>query len=100
MVGGAPHTWRTRKDPFEGVWCDVLGWLQEDLDTSAVALLGRLQETEPDRFSRAHLRALQRRVQQWRGIMANKLVYAASEATLPDPGGIPEIALVTGDPKS
>ena len=78
------------------MWCDVLGWLQEDLDTSAVALLGRLKETEPDRFSRAHLRTLQ----QWRGIMADNLVYAASEATLPDPGGIPEIALVTGDPKS
>ena len=25
-----PRTWRTRPDPFEGVWCDVLGWLQED----------------------------------------------------------------------
>ena len=58
--------------PFEGVWCDVLGWLQEDPDASAVALLGRLQETEPDRFSRAHLRTLQ----QWRGIMADKMVYA------------------------
>ena len=23
----APHNWRTRPDPFEGVWCDVLGWL-------------------------------------------------------------------------
>ena len=31
--------------------------------------------------------------------MADKLVYAASGATLPDPGGIPETALVTGDPK-
>ena len=61
-----------------------------------MALLGRLQETEPDRFSRAHLRTLQRRVQQWRGIMADKLVYAASGATLPDPGGIPEMALVRG----
>ena len=29
--------------------------------------------------------------------MADKLVYAASGATLPDPGGIPEMALVTGD---
>ena len=95
----APHTWRTRKDPFEGVRCDVLGWLQEDPDASAVGLLGRLQETEPDRFSRAHLRTLQRRVQRWRGIMADKLVYAASGATLPDPGGISEMALVTGDPK-
>ena len=44
--------------PFEGVWCDVLGWLQEDPDASAVALLGRLQEPEPDRISRAYLRAL------------------------------------------
>ena len=42
-------------------------------DASAVVLLGRLQEAEPDRFSRAHLRTLQRRVQQWRGIMAEKL---------------------------
>ena len=95
----APHTWRTRPDPFEGVWCDVLGWLQEDPDASAVALLGRLQETEPDRFSRAHLPTLQRRVQQWRGIMADQLVYAASGATLPDPGGIPKMALVTGNPR-
>ena len=95
----APRSWRTRKDPFEGVWCDVLGWLQEDPDPSAVALLGRLQEMEPDRFSRAHLRTLQRRVQQWRGIMVNKLVYAASEATLPDHDGMPEIALTTDDPK-
>ena len=87
------------KNPFEGVWCDVLGWLQEDPDASPVALLGRLQETEPDRFSRAHLRTLQRRVQQWRGIMADKLVYAASAATLPDPDGMPEIALTTDDPK-
>ncbi len=49
-------------------------WRQEDPNASAVVLLGRLQEAEPDRFSRAHLRTLQRRVQQWRGIMAKKLV--------------------------
>ncbi len=35
----APRTWRTREDPFAGVWCDVLGWLQEEPDASAVALL-------------------------------------------------------------
>ena len=74
--GGRPPPWLHRPDPFEGVWCDVLGWLQEDPDASAVVLLGRLQEAEPDRFTRAHLRTLQRRVQQWRGIMAEKLVYA------------------------
>ena len=94
-----PRTRRTRKDPFEGVWCDALGWLQTEPDASAVALLGRLQEAEPDRFSRSHLRTLQRRVLQWTGIMADKLVYAASEATLPDPNGMPEIALAVADLK-
>ena len=81
----------------------MLDWLQQDPDASAVALLGRLEEAEPDRFSRAHLRTLQRtlqrRVQQWRGIMASKLVYAASEVTLADHDGMPEMALAVGHPK-
>ena len=38
-------------------------------------------------------------LQQWRSIMASKLVYTASEATLPDYDGMPEIALAVGDPK-
>ena len=80
-----PRTWRTRPDPFEGVWCDVLGWLQEDPDASAMALLGRLQEAEPDRFSRAQLRTLQRRVRQWRGIMAEELAYATAGEPMAGP---------------
>ena len=40
-----------------------------------------------------------RKVQQWQGIMANKLVYAPSEATLPGPAGMTEMALAAGDPK-
>ena len=55
----APRTWRTRRDPFEGVWCDVRVFLQKDPDAIAVALLERLQSTYPDRFRRAHLRTLQ-----------------------------------------
>ena len=94
-----PRTWRTRPDPFEGVWCDVLSWLQEDSDASAVVLLGRLQEAEPDRFSRAHLRTLQRRVQQWRGIMAKKLVYAAAGEPMAGLPAMPELALVGADPR-
>ena len=94
-----PRTWRTRPDPFEGVWCDVLSWLQEDPDASAVALLGRLQEAEPDRFSRAHLRTLQRRVQQWRGIMAKELVYAAAGEPRAEPAAMPELALAGAEPR-
>ena len=58
----APCIRRTRKDPFEGLWCDVLAWLREEPDASAVALLGRLQSDHPDRFSRARLRIPQRQV--------------------------------------
>ena len=77
----APRTWRTRPDPFEGVWCEVLSWLQEDPDSSAVTLLERLQSAYPDRFGRCHLRTLQRRVQHWRGIMASQLVYPVTGET-------------------
>ena len=31
----APRHWRTREDPFEGVWCGVLLWLQDDPDATA-----------------------------------------------------------------
>ena len=83
----------------KGVWCDVLSWLQEDPDASAVVLRGRLQEAEPDRFSRAHLRTLQRRVQQWRGIMAKELVYAAAGEPRAEPAAMPELALAGVDPR-
>ena len=46
----------------------MLSWLQEDPDAKAIALLNRLKPAHPDRFSDTHLRTLQRRVQQWRGI--------------------------------
>ena len=77
----------------------MLSWLQEDPDASAVVLLGRLQEAEPERFSRAHLRTLQRRVQQWRGIMSKELVYAAAGEPMAEPSAMPELALAGADPK-
>ena len=52
-----PRHWRTRKDPFEGVWCDVLEWLQEDPDASAMALLGRLQADHDSPGQPAHVAA-------------------------------------------
>ena len=72
-----PRHWRTRKDPFEGVWSDMLLWLGKDPDTNAKDLLARLSGAHPGRFGAAQLRTLQRRVKDWRGIMARRLVYAA-----------------------
>ena len=42
---------------------------------------------------------LQRRVQQWRGIMAKKLVYAAAGEPRPEFHEIPDLVLVGADPK-
>jgi hypothetical protein len=38
-----PRTWRTRKVPFEGVWPELLLWLQEGPEATAQSLLERLQ---------------------------------------------------------
>ena len=94
-----PRTWGTRTDPFEGVWRDVLSWLQEDPDAKAIALLNRLKSAHPDRFRDTHLRTLPRRVQQWRGIKAKELVYAAVYEPVPELPAMPELALVGARPQ-
>ncbi len=58
-----------------------------------------LDTGHPDRFSDTHLRTLQRRVQQWRGIMAKKLVYATDGEPMAEPPAMPELALVGVYPK-
>jgi hypothetical protein len=68
--------WRTRKDPFESVWLDVLQWLQRDPDETARGLFERLRQKHPGRFSDGQLRTLQRRLREWRQVMAKQLVYA------------------------
>ena len=81
------------------MWCDVLGWLQEDPDASAVALLDRLQSTYPDGFNRARLSTLQRRALQLRGIMASKLVYPVSSETAWYERSMPELEPAGSGPK-
>jgi len=74
-----PRNWRTRKDPFEGVWSDILLWLQKDPDATAKSLFQRLRTSHPGRFSDGQLRTLQRRIKGWREVMARDLVYACLE---------------------
>ena len=64
-----------RKDPFKSVWLDVLGWLQKEPDSTAKALFERLQREHPGSFQDGQLRTLQRRVREWRGIMAKKHLH-------------------------
>ena len=70
---------RTRPDPFEGVWCEILDCLQQQPDAKAAELLDRLMACYPNRYSRRQLRTLQRRVRQWRIVVAKQLVYASAE---------------------
>lgn len=65
----APRDWRTRADPFEGVWdteIEPLLRVDHDRQLEAPTLLERLVELHPDRFCDKHLRSLQRRVHAWR----------------------------------
>ncbi len=71
-----PRNWRTRKDPFETTWPDILIWLQEDPDATAKSLFQRLDREHPGHFTNGQLRTLQRRIKEWRQIMAKNLVYA------------------------
>ena len=82
------------KDPFEGVWRHVLLWLQNDPDTNAKDLLAKLREAYPGRFEDAQLRTLQRRVKDWRGVMAKGLIYAASDEPASEPSEKVDLVLV------
>lgn len=74
-----PRDWRTRKDPFEKVWPKILLWLQEEPDATAKALLDRLDKKYPGQFPEGQLRTLQRRVRDWRRVMARSLVHGCQE---------------------
>jgi hypothetical protein len=66
--------YRTRPDPFEGDWMEILEWLEKEPDASASSLLERLIAKSPEKYDAKLLRTLQRRVSQWRSIMAKQLV--------------------------
>ena len=66
-----PRSWRTRKDPFDGLWENEVVPLLE-LDTKgkleAKTILEELRLAHADKISFGHLRTLQRRVREWRAM--------------------------------
>ena len=66
--------WRTREDPFEGVWTEILLWLQSEPDSTAKSLLHRLGKKYPGQHETGQLRTLQRRIKEWRRSMARTLI--------------------------
>ena len=73
-ASSSPRAWRTRKDPFDEVWPEILMWLQDDPDSTAKSLMERLHQVYPGRFPDGQLRTLQRRIREWRRVMARTLV--------------------------
>ena len=63
--------WRTRPDPFDGVWEEeILPLLQGEAAgrLRATTIIEWLEEKSPGRFSASQLRTLQRRLQDWRAL--------------------------------
>ena len=89
-----PRHWRTRPDPFEGAWQDILGWLEAEPDITARTILDRLCSHHPKQFGDGHLRTLQRGVKKWRGVMARKLVYAGLDQSVSTLPSASEVGLV------
>src|ERR1700677_2587389 len=61
-----PHTWRTREDPFQDAWPELLELLRLNPGLQAKTLFLDLQRRFPGRFPDVQLRALQRRIKLWR----------------------------------
>jgi hypothetical protein len=65
----ADHDWRTRADPFAGVWPWVAEQLSVNPGLEAKTLLEALQRLHPELgLADGQLRTLQRRVKRWRGL--------------------------------
>ena len=58
--------WRTREDPFVGVWAAVQKQMEESPGLEAKTLFEWLQREYPGQFSDGQIRTLQRRIKLWR----------------------------------
>jgi hypothetical protein len=62
------HTWRTREDPFDGVWARVEEYLTNEPGLEAKTIFEALQRESPGKYQDGQLRTLQRRVKTWRAL--------------------------------
>jgi hypothetical protein len=82
------HTWRTREDPFGGIWQEVRKHLEVNPGLESKSLFEYLQLRYPGRFSDGQVRTFQRRVKVWRALEGNpKEVFFAQ---LYSPGDLSE----------
>jgi hypothetical protein len=65
---------RSRPDPFQAHWAEMLQCLDADPDQTALQLLIDFQARYPDRYHDRHLRTLQRRLKIWRREAVQRLI--------------------------
>ncbi len=63
---GRPRDWRTRVDPYEGLWDQITDWLTANPERTGVDIFQELQRLYPGRYRQTQLRTLQRGVQKIR----------------------------------
>jgi hypothetical protein len=63
-----PRDWRTREDPFAGIWPEVEVLLKESPKLQALTIFQNFQNRFPGKFQDGQLRTLQRRLRVWRGL--------------------------------
>jgi hypothetical protein len=61
------HTWQTRKDPFAGVWEEVVDFIWNP-GVEAKSVFQYLQGKYPGRFQDGQVRTFQRKVKRWRSL--------------------------------
>jgi len=61
-----PHTWRTRPDPLEQIWQEVMVMLNQAPELEAKTLFEYFLVRPGSGLSESHLRTFQRRVRHWR----------------------------------
>ena len=61
--------WRTRVDPFTGVWDrEILPLLEKNHKLTPITLFEKLQKDHPEEYQDSKLRTFQRRVSEWKAL--------------------------------
>jgi hypothetical protein len=63
---GRPHDWRTRKDPFEGLWDEITSWLEARPELTAAEIFREIERLHPGQYRPTQARTLRRGVQKLR----------------------------------
>jgi Mu transposase-like protein len=78
-----PHTWRTRKDPFETDWVMIEELITHAPELEAKTIMYMLSEKFPGRYQEGQVRTLQRRIRDWKATNGpDKAVFFTQEHVL------------------